>query len=254
MAETAQDRRTTPLARTCAVPHSCPRSIRLKVLAHARFFTGLGSDEIEAIDRRMSVQGYAEGEAIYSAGDDATHLFVLATGRVKLERPSLDGQDVLVDVVTPGGLFGTLSTLGDPQYSDRAEALTTSCALRMSAEDFRDVLAEHPTVALAVLDDLSHRLEHAHQMVRRLSGGTVEQRVAATLLTLADRLGEPRGDATLLQLPLTRADLASMTGSTTESVSRAMSRLRKAGVIDTGRRWTSVLDRERLSELAASSS
>lgn len=250
MSGTARDRRTTPLAQPCAVPHSCPRPVRLKVLSHARFFAGLTAAEIVAIDRRMQVRGYAEGEAVYGAGDEAAHLFVLATGRVKLERPSLDGVDVLVDVVTPGGLFGSLSALGDETYPDRAEALTVSCALSISAADFADVLREHPSVALAVLHDLAHRLELAHEAVRRLSGGTVEQRVAATLLTLADRLGEPRDGAILLQLPLTRSDLAAMTGTTTESVSRTMSRLRKRGLIATGRRWTSVLDRQRLAELA----
>lgn len=165
-------------------------------------------------------------------------------------RPSLDGADVLVDVITPGALFGSVSALGDPAYPDSAEALTVTCALSISAADFRGVLHQHPHVALAVLDDVAHRLDHAHQALRRLSGGTVEQRVAATLLTLADKLGEPQDGATLLQLPLTRADLAAMTGSTTESVSRAMSRMHRAGIVDTGRRWTAITDRDRLAALA----
>ncbi|NKZ06852.1 Crp/Fnr family transcriptional regulator [Actinomadura latina] len=243
-------RRTTPLRRPCAKPHHCPRRMRLKVLSQARFFTGLDIGEITAIEARMRVRGYAEGERIYPAGARADHLFVLASGRVKLVRPTPDGQDVLVGIVTPGGLFGTLTTLGEPEFTDSAETLTVSCALSISADDFRAVLRRHPSVALAVVDDLAHRLEEAHQAVRRLSGGTVEQRVAATLLTLAGRLGEPRGGAVLLQLPLTRSDLAAMTGSTTESVSRAMSRLRKEGVIETGRRWTSIVDRDRLVRLA----
>lgn len=244
-----KDRRTTPLRRPCAAPHDCPRPMRLKVLSHARFFTGLDVDEIAAIEARMRVRGYAEGERIYHAGAHADHLFVLASGRVKLVRPTPDGQDVLVDIVTPGGLFGTLTTLGEPEFTDTAEALTVACALSISADDFRAVLRRHPSVALAVVDYLGHRLEETRQALRRLSGGTVEQRVAATLLTLADRLGEPRRGAVLLQLPLTRSDLAAMTGSTTESVSRAMSRLRKEGVIETGRRWTSIIDRDRLAQL-----
>jgi CRP-like cAMP-binding protein len=247
----AQDRRRTPLARACAVPHSCPRPLRLEVLARVPFFAGLGAEQIADIDTSMGVRGYAAGDRVYHAGDEATHLFVLAAGRVKLQRTSPAGQDVLVDVVVPGGLFGSLSTLGDPTYPDTAEALTVACALHIGAEEFRAVLTRHPPVALAVLDDLAHRLERAHQSVRRLSGDTVEQRVAATLLGLADKVGQPRDGAVLLQLPLTRADLAAMTGSTTESVSRAMSRLRRAGLVETGRRWTAITDRDGLASRAA---
>ncbi|MCT2032645.1 helix-turn-helix domain-containing protein [Dietzia cinnamea] len=77
------------------------------------------------------------------------------------------------------------------------------------------------------------------------------------MLRVADKFGEARsgfGDGraagTLLELPLTRSDLAGITGSTPESVSRVMSRLRREGIIDSGRRWTAVLDRERLAEIA----
>jgi CRP-like cAMP-binding protein len=245
-----QNRRTTPLARSCAAPHACPRPLRLKILSQTRFFTGLPAKDIAAIDQRMHVRGYHEGEPIYHVGQPATHLFVLAAGRMKVIRSALDGQDVLVDIVTPGGLFGTLSSLGDTTYSDTAQALTVSCALRISADEFRNVLRAHPGVALTVLDDVAHRLEQAHQSVRRLSGCSIRQRVAATLLALADKLGQPHGDATLLQLPLTRSDLAAMTGTTTESVSRVVSKLRRDGIIATGRRWTSITDRARLAALA----
>lgn len=67
---------------------------------------------------------------------------------------------------------------------------------------------------------------------------------------LADKLGEKRDESILLQLPLTREDLASMTGTTTESVSRTLSKWRRAGLIETGRRWTSLKDRDALAALA----
>ena len=246
----ARERRSTPLAGSCAAPHTCPRPLRLDVLAHAPYFAGLSYDEIVAIDERAKVRGYAEGEAIYHAGSAAEHLFLLASGRVKVLRPALDDSDVLVEVITPGATFGSVAALGHSTYPDTALALTVSCVLRISAADLRHVMARHPAVAMAVLDEVSHRLEEAQQSVRRLSGGTVEQRIAASLLVLADKLGEPRGDGVLLQLPLTREDLASMTGTTTESVSRTLSKWRRAGLIETGRRWTALTDRTALAALA----
>lgn len=244
------ERRTTPLAHNCEAPHACPRPLRLQVLSHARYFAGLSAADIEVIDRDLQVRGHVEGETIYRAGEPAEHLFILATGRVKLLRSSLNWDEVLVDVVRSGDMFGSVAALGQSAYPDTAVALTVGCALRISATGFREHLRRYPQVALAVLDDVAAQLEQAHQTVRRLSGGTVEQRVAATLLTLADKLGEPRGDAVLLQLPLTREDLAAMTGTTTESVSRTLSKLRRKGLIDTGRRWTAVTDPAGLAAVA----
>ena len=244
------ERRTTPLAQGCEAPHHCPRPLRLDVLAHARYFAGLSRDDIAAIDERMQVRGYTENETIYRAREPASHLFVVATGRVKLQRPALDGTGVLVEVLTPGTLFGSVSASGSTAYADTAQALTVTCALRISTAGFREVLHQHPEIALTVLDDVAARLEQAQEMVRRLAGGTVDQRVAATLLTLADKLGEPRGDSILLQLPLTREDFAAMTGTTTESVSRALSKFRRQGLVETGRRWTALTDRAGLAAIA----
>jgi CRP/FNR family transcriptional regulator, nitrogen oxide reductase regulator len=242
-------RRQAPL-RSCAAPHHCPRPVRLDVLGHARYLRGLPPAELDDVDARMQVRGYEAEGAIYRAGEPATRLYVLATGTVKLLRGTPDGSDVLIDVLAPGDSFGTLSSLGDPTYPDTAQALSVACALSITAEDFRSVVQRHPSVALAVLDDLAHRLERSHQRVTHMSAGSVEQRVAAALLRLVTVVGEPRDGAVLLQLPLTRADLASMAGTTTESASRVMSRLRRDGMVESGRRWTSVRDVPRLRALA----
>lgn len=244
-------RRHVPLATGCGEPHHCPRPVRLQVLARTGYFAGLDDAALADVDRRMVSLAWAQGETLFRAGDPAEHLYVLAAGRVKVVHPTERGTDVITDVLVPGDLFGTLSTLGDPTYPETAQALTTVCALRVDVATFRAVLAAHPAVALRVLDDVAARLQAARTGAARTTSGTVEQRVAGVLLRLADRLGqEQRGGATLLQLPLTRADLAAMTGSTPESVSRVMSRLRQDGVITTGRRWTAVVDAERLAQLA----
>lgn len=244
-------RRRVPLATTCGQPHACPRPVRMQVLSRVGWFAGLTEPELDAVDARLVSLSWGEGDALYRVGDPAEHLYVLAAGRVKTTHPTPGGGEVITDVLVPGDLFGTLSTLGDPVHRETAEALTTSCALRMDLSAFRAVLTEHPQVAMRVLDDVAARLAAARTGAVRSVSGTVEQRVAAVLLRLADRVGHERhAGGTLLQLPLTRTDLAAMTGSTPESVSRVMSRLKRDGVVDSGRRWTSVLDRTRLAALA----
>lgn len=248
----SRPRRRVPLSSTCAQPHHCARPVRMQVLGQVPLLAGLSPEELDGVDRRMLSLSWAAGDPLYAAGEPADHLYVLAAGRVKASRPTSSGEEVLVDLLTPGDLFGGLSTLGQPVHEETAEALTTACALRIDAGGFREVLREHPSVALRVIDDLAQRLARARADVGDRSTGTVAQRVAGTLLRLADKVGQTSAGSggTLLQLPLSRADLAGMTGSTPESVSRVMSRLRKEGILDTGRRWTAVLDRERLVDVA----
>lgn len=248
-------RRHAPLRRVCAEPHACPLPLRLEVLAHVPVLAGLTRGELAGVDRRMKSLAWGQGEALYRAGEPAEYLFVLAEGRVKVTQPTASGAEVVTDVLVPGDLFGSLTVHGEARYPESAVALTTVCALRIGPAAFRQVLTEHPAVALQVLDDVAVRLERSRTSTSRSASGTVTERVAATLLRLADRVGQRRADGgTLLQLPLTRADLAGMTGSTPESVSRVMSRLVADGVVETGRRWTAVLDRDRLEELSGTRS
>lgn len=124
--------------------------------------------------------------------------------------------------------------------------------LRIGQDDFRQVLIEHPRVGLRVLDDVSARLARTQSDIGGQATRTVPQRVATALLRLADKLGEDRGpQGIMLEVPLSRADLAGLARSTPESVSRIMSRWKRDGLIDSGRRWTALLDRERLEHEAA---
>jgi CRP-like cAMP-binding protein len=86
-------------------------------------------------------------------------------------------------------------------------------------------------------------------VIKQLSAYTVDQRIAATLVRLANKLGEQKQKGVLIQLPFSRQDLAAMTGTTVETVSRVMSRFAEQGLISTGRKWVSLNDIERLEQI-----
>lgn len=213
-------------------------------------FAELTADGITGLERQMQAHGYRAGETIHRCGDPATSLFFLASGTAKLVRPSAQGHDVVLNILGPGEGCGTLGLLGQPVYPDSAVALTDSCVLVMSAGVLQDTMERHPRMALTVLDEVLHRLEQAEETIRRLSADNVRQRVAAALLFLADKLGDPQSEAIALAFPLTRSDLAALTGMTPETVSRVLSGLRDDGIVDTGRRRTTILDRHRLAAAA----
>ena len=188
---------------------------------------------------------------IYRAGEPAGTLYVVADGRVRISQLTAAGTQTVTDILGPGDMFGAMSSLGEPHHLQTATALVGSCTLRIGQEAFREVMVENPTVGLRVVDDLAARLSRAETDIGGQGTDTVEQRVARALLRLADKLGKDRGaQGLLLEVPLSRADLAGLARSTPESVSRVMSRWKKAGIIDSGRRWTAVLDRALLEEAA----
>lgn len=247
----AEGRRTIPL-REITLPHRCPRPVRMYVLARAPYFLGLSEEELDRIDGLMQTSSWAAGDYLYHAGDRADSLYVVAEGRVKLSQVTADGTETVTDILVPGELFGAMSSVGEPYHQQSASALVGSCTLRIDQGDFRQVLASQPRVGLRVLDDVAARLIRAQSDIGGQVTETVPQRTATALLRLADKLGEDRGPrGTLLEVPLSRADLAGLARSTPESVSRVMSRWKKEGVVDSGRRWTALLDRQRLEAEAA---
>lgn len=244
-------RRTIPL-QEITLPHRCPRPVRMYVLARAPYFVGLGEAELDRIDRLMQTGSWAAGDYLYHAGDRADSLYVVAEGRVRLSQVTADGTETVSDILVPGELFGAMDSVGEPYHLQSASALVGSCTLRIGQGDFREVLASQPRVALRVLDDVVARLARAQTDIGGQVTETVPQRTATALLRLAEKLGEDRGShGILLEVPLSRADLAGLARSTPESVSRVMSRWKKEGVVDSGRRWTALLDRRRLEAEAA---
>ena len=249
------ERRRSPVEPVSITParHCTPVQLR-RILAGTPFFAPLTVEEIDELAARVRQTDFQTGDTIHRAGDPATHLAIVAAGVVKLSRPTLDGQDVVVSMLTSGDYFGSLADLGDATYTEDATAQTDCCILLATADEFRQWLERYPAVALATLQLVAERLRHAHAAIEQLSAHPVERRVAAALLRLAQQAGRREGTGTLIEMPLSRQDLADMTGAKVETVSRVMSDFRRAGLIESGRRWIAVTDAEQLAAIAGGQS
>jgi CRP-like cAMP-binding protein len=244
-------RRSTPLKPEDIEPQMCTIHTRLDILSRVPFFANLSSEAVAEVNQLFYEHGYEPGRPIYYAGDPATRLYVVAVGKVKLLQHTLSGQDVLLDILTPGEFFGSLSVLGDETYPDTALAQTRACILAIAATDFQAILKRYPSVTVTALETVARRLKAAHEMIRQLSAHSVEHRIAAALLKLAEKLGEPRPEGLLIQMPLSRQELAEMTGTSVETASRVMSQFQKEGLIRTGRQWVAIADKLSLAAIIA---
>lgn len=242
-------RRKKPLSIEKAEPAICGVDLRYQILGDLPFFEGLSKQSLEEVNRYFREHGYSAGETIYFSGDPAARLFVVAMGRVKLMQHTLQGQDVALELLTSGDFFGALSQLGEETFPDTAYAITDCCVLAIPADSFQRILEDHPSVGPIALRVMAKRLQKAHEIIRQLSALPVDQRVASTLVRLADKFGQPDEVGFLIQLPLSRQDLAQMTGSTPETVSRVLSEFKREGLIRTGREWVALLDQDALTRL-----
>ncbi|PWB56007.1 MAG: Crp/Fnr family transcriptional regulator [Anaerolineales bacterium] len=243
-------RKRSPLEIKTTEAHLCSISLRLKILGQVPFFRDLTASDHEWINSLFHEKDFDTDEVICLSGDAAEQLFIIADGRVKLLQHSLEGKEILLDLLTPGEFFGALSGLGNDVYPETAQAHTNCCILVIGRETFQHVLQRYPAVALKLIDIMAGRLRTANERVHQLSALSIEARIASILLMLADKFGERKGNELLLQVPLSREDLAGMSGATTESASRVMSRFQKDGLIRSGRKWVAVIDRAGLEALA----
>lgn len=243
-------RRQSPVPPVTFGPLSCTPDEQRRLLGGAPFFRGLTREEVAEVAESFHQRHYAAGEVIHHAGQEATSLGVIAAGMVKIARPTLDGQDVLLDILGPGDTFGTLADLGDATYRDEATAHTECCILTATATAFRRILERYPVVLMAALQGVAGRLRDAQATIEQISAYPVERRVAATLLKLAERVGKGEDGTILIEMPLSRQDLADMTGAQLETVSRVMSAFRRQGLVESGRRWIAVRDRDGLAAIA----
>jgi CRP-like cAMP-binding protein len=243
-------RKGSPVKQENVQPHQCSVGRRLEILGRTPFLAGLRHEDLAAVNSAFHEVGYAASEAIYFAGEAADYLFVIAAGKIKLTRHNLSGQDVLLEILAAGDLFGTLALLGDSSYPDTAQALTQVCVLRIDAAAFQSILLRYPAVAVAVLQEMAARLYAAQETIRQLSAFSVERRIASILLALGGRVGEPSAEGLLLQIPFTRRELADMAGATVETASRVISKLEQAGVVRSGREWIAIADPKGLMALA----
>jgi CRP-like cAMP-binding protein len=230
-------------------PVVCSLEYRLKIIGRLSFFKHLPAEAISKINALFHDRDVSTDERIYFEGDEADYLYLVAMGKVKLVRNAASGREVMLDILHGGEYFGTLMVFGGNVHTETAIAQTDCCILQISSVDFESILSEYPNVTRKVLEAVSKRLTESQEIVKQLSAYTVEQRIASALLRLAGKLGEAHGPDVLIQLQFSRQDLAAMTGSTTETVSRVMSRFTEDGLIKSGRKWVTITDAKRLEEL-----
>lgn len=203
------------------------------------------ADDLLSLVRRKRLPRGDSVLRVGSAGDD---IVVLLNGRVKLSALGAERREVVLGIRRAGELIGEMAALGGQRRTATATALEEADVGLLTADEFRTYLADHPGAALILIRMLVHRLTEATNEVVDLATQDSVGRVAKRLLELASDHGAPAGEGTRIDLSLTQDELASWTGATRETVSRALRLMRRLGWITTDNRSITVLDAEAMRE------
>jgi CRP/FNR family cyclic AMP-dependent transcriptional regulator len=215
------------------------------------FLANLDPEQSEALREHGLVRAFRKGQAIFHQGGSSDRIVVLISGRVKVSTLTDDGKEIVLAFRGPGDLLGELSALDGEPRSASVEAIESVEALAIPASDFRSYLIAHPEVALLLLRMLSRRLRDADRKRVEYGAHDTVGRVAARLVELAERYGEPVKRGMQIGLPISQEELAGWTGASREAVSKALQTLRKVGWVVTERRRITVLDIEALRRRSA---
>jgi CRP/FNR family transcriptional regulator, cyclic AMP receptor protein len=214
-------------------------------LATIPLFSGLQREELAKFGELTRERSYPKGSVILFQDDPGDSLFVLRQGRVKVVLIGEDGREVILGVLEPGAHFGELALIDDQPRSAHVIAMDDAQLLILRREDFRRRVEANPSIAWALLTELSRRLRRADQKIGGLVLLDVPGRIARLLLDLADEAGTPAIDK-----PLTHQTIAQMIGASRETVSRAMKEFQDSGLITVVRRRIAVGNRDALEKRA----
>jgi CRP-like cAMP-binding protein len=175
---------------------------------------------------------------------------VILEGRVKMIKHSEAGKDVVLDVISPGEMLGEVAVFNGEPHPATAQAMEPTVLASIYRDDYLRLLKQYPALALRVIAELGRRLREAQETIKSMAVERVERRIARILLKLAATTGSSSEEGITIELPLTRQDIAEMSGTTVETAIRTMSKFRKKGLVRTKRGQVIILEPHQLVRIA----
>jgi len=221
------------------------------ILSRCALFSGLEKADLQALARIAMVRSYKKGAMIMLEGERARGFYVVASGKVKVFKLSSEGKEQILNIAGPGETFAEAAVFSGMDYPASASALIQAAVLYFPRLEFERLVKKHPHLALNMIGRMSILLRKLNQLVEELSLKEVSARVAKYLLDRAVQAGEGEKQRLEVKLEISKHQLAARLGTISETLSRTLTKLKTAGIIQVHRNSIVILDKERLSSVAA---
>ncbi len=215
-------------------------------LKNCDLFERLTSEQISQVESRSRLRTFAGNSLIYLPSDQSDSILLLASGRVKIYHLTREGKQAMLAIIDPGELFGELAVFDSGQREEFAETMEKSTIIMISGETVRQLILQHPDVSLGVTRLMGLRRRRVERRLKSLLFRSNRERLIHLLLELAEKYGRPTAEGLLIGIKLSHQDLASIIGSTRETVTVVLGELQAEGNLTIKRKQVVLTQVERL--------
>lgn len=208
----------------------------MSVVKKIPFFSLLTEKELKLIDKITSEKEYKKGEYIFLEGDTGDKFYIIKEGQVKLTKMIKNGDEQILNIFSSHDIIAEIVAFDKGNYPASAITMTDSKIIIFDQSELESLILKHPSIGVKLLREMSSRLRHAQKNVRDLALKDSSERVAGLLIFLAEKYGQQKKDKIILDISLTQQELASMIGSSRETVSRVLGQFESESLIKTSRK------------------
>ena len=220
------------------------------LIASLSAFQGLTPAELDRMVSQARSLRITRNRAVFEQEGDAHSFFLLLDGHIRVVKSTAEGGEVTVRYIGPGELMGIATALGRRTYPASAIAAVDCVVLAWPSSLWSEFASAYPSFGASTYQTVGNRLQDAHTRVVEMSTEHVDRRVAHALLKLVNQTGRKTEEGLMIDFPISRQDIAEMTGTTLHTVSRLMSAWEGKGLVRSGRQKVTVVEPHRLLMLA----
>jgi CRP/FNR family transcriptional regulator, polysaccharide utilization system transcription regulator len=194
-------------------------------------FCSLHSDELDSLNSAKGVITFSKGEVIFKQGGFPNGLYCLGAGKVKITHEGEDGKEVITRVAGPGDTIGYRALLSGDRYRSSAVAIDDTAVCFVPKNVLYDLITHNSSMSFSVMKLLADALKNAEVRITGLAHRPVRERMAEALLLLKEKYG-CSGKDNVLNVTLSREELAYLAGTVRESATKMLSEFKDDGIIE----------------------
>jgi CRP-like cAMP-binding protein len=193
---------------------------------------------------------YKKGETIFREGTVPAGIFYLKSGKAKKYKIDKEGREQIIYVANSGELIGYHAVLSDDRYTDSAATLEESVISFISKSDFLQAIEQSAVLSKRLLKTLSHEFTVFANSLALFAQRSVKERLALQLVVLREKYKRDFQEGMLVEINMSREDLANIVGTARENVVRILTEFKEEGVLETRGRKIVIRDVKRLVQIA----